>query len=246
MPVIPAEICARHGDDDGGLKPLARNGAALAGAGREAGGELRAGVIIAGIILAGGGSRRMGGRDKSLIDLDARPLVDHVARRLGPQVAALAISANGDPQRFAWLDLPVLADPVAPDQGPLAGVLAGLRWAAALTPPAEKIVTAAVDAPFFPMDLVARLRSSVTDAGGVAFARSGGRDHPVFALLPVGLADQMEEDLRGGTERSVAAWIGKRGGTPVDFALPASGLDPFFNVNTPADLETAAEIAAGL
>ena len=203
------------------------------------------GVVIAGIILAGGGARRLGGRDKSLIDLDGRPLVDHVADRLGPQVAALAISANGDPQRFAALNLPVLAD-ASLDRGPLAGILSGMRWAAALTPPAEFIATAAVDTPFFPMDLVARLRSSVTDAGGVAFARSGGRDHPVFALLPVRLADQMEEDLRGGTERSVAAWIRKRGGTPVDFALPASGLDPFFNVNTPADLETAAEIAAGL
>ncbi len=120
-----------------------------------------------------------------------------------------------------------------------------MRWAAALTPPAESIATAAVDTPFFPLDLVARLQASLSDARQVAFARSGGRDHPVFALLPVGLAEKLEEDL-SGDDRSLAAWIGKQQGRPVDFALPRSGVDPFFNVNTPTDLETAAEFAAHL
>ncbi|MFP4304819.1 MAG: NTP transferase domain-containing protein, partial [Rhodosalinus sp.] len=54
-----------------------------------------------GVILAGGRATRMGGADKPLLDLAGRPLIAHVIARLGPQCAGLAISANGDPARFA-------------------------------------------------------------------------------------------------------------------------------------------------
>ena len=84
----------------------------------------------AGVILAGGLATRMGGGDKGLLPLGGRRLIDHVVARLAPQCAGLALNANGDPARCADLGLPVLADGVAGHPGPLAGVLAGLDWAA--------------------------------------------------------------------------------------------------------------------
>ena len=65
---------------------------------------------IAGVILAGGQSRRMGGGDKTLLDLGGKPMLAHVIARLAAQAEPLAISANGDPERFEPFGLPVVAD----------------------------------------------------------------------------------------------------------------------------------------
>ena len=108
-----------------------------------------------GVILAGGLASRMGGGDKALLDLAGRPLLAHVIDRLAPQVGAMALNANGDPSRFSDWGLPVIADSVEEYPGPLAGVLAGMDWAAGQG--ATHIVTAAADTPFFPRDLVTRL-----------------------------------------------------------------------------------------
>ena len=115
------------------------------------------------MILAGGRATRMGGGDKGLLPLGGRPILAHVIERLAPQVERLALNANGDPARFAAFGLPVLADSVPGHAGPLAGVLAGLDWAAAEG--AEAIVTAAADTPFFPRDLVARAAAAAAAAG---------------------------------------------------------------------------------
>src|SRR3990172_921049 len=113
-----------------------------------------AGPAVTGVILAGGQSRRMGGGDKGLLELAGRPMLAHVIERLGPQVGRMVINANGDPARFSQFGLPVVADTVTGFAGPLAGVLAGMRWSAANAPAARWIVTAAGDAPMLPGGLV--------------------------------------------------------------------------------------------
>ena len=129
---------------------------------------------IGGVILAGGLSSRMGGGDKSLLDLDGRPILAHVIARLSPQVDRLALNANGDPDRFAAFGLPVLADGVEGYAGPLAGVLAGMDWAAGQG--IGTIATAAADTPFFPADLVTTLRDA---ASGTATRPSRWPSRPV-------------------------------------------------------------------
>ncbi|MBX3456711.1 NTP transferase domain-containing protein, partial [Ferrovibrio sp.] len=84
---------------------------------------------IVGVVLAGGLAQRMGGGDKCLQLLAGRPLLAHLLDRLLPQVAAVAINANGDPARFQAFGLPVLPDGIAGNPGPLAGLLAGMEWA---------------------------------------------------------------------------------------------------------------------
>jgi molybdopterin-guanine dinucleotide biosynthesis protein A len=197
--------------------------------------------MIAGVVLAGGRSSRMGGRDKAFVPLVGMPLIGHVTARLRPQVAELAISAGADPSRFAALGPSVLADPVAGLPGPLAGLLAGLRWAQARG--FTHIATAAVDTPFLPLDLVAHLASGARP-DGVAVARSAGRVHPVFALVPVGLADDLEGFLASGGSRRAGDWLARHDPAVVDFAF-VEGIDPFFNINTPEDLALAEAKAAG-
>src|SRR5690349_23217899 len=144
------------------------------------------GPVTAGVLLAGGLSRRMGGGDKCLRMLGGRPILEHIVERARPQVAALALNANGDPGRFAAFGLPVVADGIPDFAGPLAGVLAGLDWAAAQVPGAAWVASFAGDAPFLPCDLVARLHEAIAgDGADLACARSAGQAHPVFGLWPV-------------------------------------------------------------
>ncbi|MCB1486563.1 MAG: molybdenum cofactor guanylyltransferase [Bauldia sp.] len=182
----------------------------------------------------------MGGIDKCLLQFGATSLLANAIERLRPQVSALVVNANGDPARFAGFDLPVIADPVPGFAGPLAGILAGMRWAEANAPEARTIATVATDTPFFPIDLVARLTTAAGSPERIAIARTGGRPHFVFGVFPVDYAGALDRHLRTGGSLRVADWLDDIGFTPVDFDDPgASAVDPFFNVNAPEDLTTA-------
>ena len=191
--------------------------------------------LPSGIILAGGQARRMGGGDKGLLAIGDRTMLDHVIERLAPQVAELALNANGDETRFAEFGLPVLADPVAGYAGPLAGVLAGLDWASGRE--VANIVTAAADTPFLPTDLVTRLLDAAVDQGRqIAIASTATGLHPTFGLWPVALRDDLRTALSAGV-RKVVDWTDRHGVARAEF--PVGEFDPFFNVNTPEDLDRA-------
>lgn len=185
-----------------------------------------------GVILAGGQASRMGGGDKGLNPLGRSTILGHVIDRLAPQVAALALNANGDRARFDGLGLPVICDSIDGFAGPLAGVLAGLDWAAGEG--ASHIVTAAADTPFFPGDLVPQLQfAAETQDHPIALARTENGRHPTFGFWPVALRHDLRDALEGGM-RKVLAWTDTHGTAFADF--PTGGIDPFFNVNTPDDL----------
>ncbi|MEL6504424.1 MAG: molybdenum cofactor guanylyltransferase MobA [Pseudomonadota bacterium] len=188
---------------------------------------------IMGLVLAGGLSRRMGGQEKSLMELNGAPLIQIVAGRLMPQVDTLMINANGDGARFGFTGLQVVADTLDGFAGPLAGLLAGMRAAKDAT----HILTAAADTPFFPTDLAQRLAASLDSADQVAMARSGTRVHPVFGLWPVALGDALEAFLVQEDKRKILEFANRY--TLHEVPFPMGAVDPFFNVNTPRDLEEA-------
>ena len=196
-----------------------------------------------GLLLAGGQSRRMGGGDKTLRLIGGISLLDRAIARLRPQVEALVLNANGDPARFAGFGLPVVADSVPDFAGPLAGVLAGLDWAAAHHPDCAFVVSVATDAPFFPQDLVARLIEGLDEGlADLACAASGGREHPVFGLWPVRLRDELRRAVVEEGVRKVDRWTGRYKLATVSFA--DRPIDPFFNANRPEDLAAAAALIA--
>ncbi len=201
---------------------------------------------ILGVILAGGLATRMGGGDKSLLQLGGRSILSHVIDRIEPQVAGLALNANGDATRFDRFGLPVISDSIDGFAGPLAGVLSGLDWAAARG--ASHVVSVAADTPFFPADLVPQLRLAAELKGvEVALAASphpkkGVLRQPTFGLWPVALRDDLRAALNDGV-RKVVIWTEKHNASEAVF--PVFRIDPFFNVNTPEDLEKAAAMMGG-
>jgi len=200
-------------------------------------------VQTLGLILAGGLARRMGGGDKPLKMIGGVSILDRVLARMKPQCSALILNANGDPARFAATGLPVVADDVPDFAGPLAGILAGLGWAAAHAPDIEYVVSAPGDCPFLPKDLVERLHRARAEANQpLACARSGEWRHPVVGLWPVGLRHDLRQALTREGLRKIEAWTTRYGVALADW--PAEPVDPFYNVNAPEDAVAAERIAA--
>ncbi len=199
--------------------------------------------LVVGTILAGGQSRRMGGDDKSLMQLGGKPMIAHAIERLAPQVGKIIINANRDRADFSDYPCPVVADTVKGFAGPLAGVLAGMVWAREHAPDARWIASVAADTPFFPTDFVARCVAGVGHRENmIALAKSGDNFHPVFGLWPIELADDLEDWLSDEGNRKVLAWVDRHELAEITFpgfTLAGELLDPFFNVNNPDDLKVA-------
>lgn len=183
----------------------------------------------AGLVLAGGAGRRMGGRDKAFLPWAGAPLIAAVLDRFAPQVDLLAISANGDPARFAPWGLPVLAD-APPSKGPLSGVLAGMAWARGLG--LSALVTVPVDAPRLPQDLVPRLLLAGEGRAVPVLAQTPGGLHPTFALWPVALAPRLADFLASPASPRLRDFALAQGAALADFAEEAE----FANLNRPEDL----------
>jgi molybdopterin-guanine dinucleotide biosynthesis protein A len=189
--------------------------------------------MIPGAILAGGRSQRLGGGDKCLLALGHCTILDHVIAALRPQTDALLINSNSDPALFKATGLPVAADVLPGRLGPLAGIHAAMIWAREQD--CEAVLTVPADTPFLPFDLMRRL-GAAREPGEAAIAASGAELHPVIGLWPSVLAQRLEEHLAGGTYR-VRAWLGQISFKAVEFS--SAPLDPFWNINTPDDLQLA-------
>jgi molybdenum cofactor guanylyltransferase len=195
-----------------------------------------------GLVLAGGLARRMGGGDKTMIRIGGATILERVLDRLRPACADMLLNANGDPVRFARFKLPIVADSVPDFAGPLAGILAGLDWAAAHAPGISYVVSAPGDCPFLPHDLVERLhRARLENNLPLACARSGDWRHPVVGLWPVTLREDLRSALLADGLRKIELWTARYGVGIADW--PSQPVDPFFNVNTPEDAAIAEGIA---
>lgn len=199
-----------------------------------------------GLVLAGGRSSRMGA-DKAFLDIGGDTIIAHVVRRLGPQVSEITLNA---PAEFPNpLGLRLVPDRIGGQIGPLAGVFSGLRDMRARGPGATHLLTVPSDSPFVPLDLVRRLEAGAGDPNAIVIAVSDGRDHPVFGLWPVSIADDLGSWLAGPDNRRIRDFLRRHPLVTVEFAMigtPHGLLDPFFNINTPEDLQEARRFAQEL
>ena len=202
---------------------------------------------VSGALLAGGRSLRMGGRDKCVVELGGKPLFEHALARVRPQVHRIVIIANDDLERFSGYCLPVVPDTVEGHAGPLAGLYTALEWTVSETPEAKYLLTVPVDTPFLPLDLVSRLFEALKEnKTSSAVASSGEKLHPVVGLWDAGLIGEVSDALQSGT-RAMNKFAEDQKSAVADFPLFGNGdvrIDPFFNINTPEELERAEAIVA--
>jgi len=195
-----------------------------------------------GVILSGGKSSRMG-EPKALLPFGTARLINHVAARLAPQVTHLHLNSN-DPA-IALPGIETFADRFADFPGPLAGIHASLVHVASTGDAATHVAVVPVDAPFFPLDLVARLQAALTGPDDIALTMSHGQLHPVMGLWPLSVTERLQNWLENPPTLKVRAFLDGLPVRPVEFppiATKLGDLDPFFNVNTKDDLEKAREI----
>lgn len=194
------------------------------------------------VVLAGGLSRRMG-QPKAELNLGGKTLLSRIIARLEPQADGIAINLNGAGRNM--IDgRTVIGDTVAGFLGPLAGVLTAMRHVAITVPTSTHVLVVPTDTPFFPRDLAKRLTGAMTSREQIAVASSNSALHPLFALWPVALADDLEDFLATDPKRRVRAFIDRHPNVAVDFPMtdtPDGVFDPFFNINTPDDLKQAEE-----
>jgi len=193
----------------------------------------------AGLILAGGAGRRLGGADKPLLRIGDNTILARVLAALRAAPAEpIALSANGDPARFASFGLPVLGDGSFAGMGPLAGLLAGLDWAHAQG--ATALLTVPGDTPFLPPGLAAALAPAPGCAADPD-TTSEPRTHHLVAIWPVAARVALRDWLARGAPRAVGAFAARIGMHPV--TIPGAPTEAFLNVNTEVDLARARALA---
>lgn len=183
---------------------------------------------VSAIILAGGRATRMGGADKGLVQLQQKPLIQHVIKRLKPQVDEIIINANREISQYQALGYPVLCDEHADFIGPLAGFGLGLKHAKH-----DYLLTVPCDSPLLPPDLAKRLMQGLIENNAdIAVATSNGNAHPVFSLCKKSVLPSLTAYIANG-ERRVSAWQKSQNYIEVDFN---DNPDAFINLNTLEDL----------
>ncbi|MGE0652640.1 MAG: molybdenum cofactor guanylyltransferase MobA [Alphaproteobacteria bacterium] len=195
---------------------------------------------IIGVVLAGGKSTRFGSA-KAIARLGGRTLIEHVIDRATPQVDRLVISANAEIPVSGVAGLPLLPDDVGPSRGPLAGILTAMAWATRSLPHVRWLASFAVDTPFFPLDLVTRLRSAAEDEELPVVPSSGGRVHPTFGLWPLSLQPALQQYFLEAGKGSATDFVRMVASRELVFSM--NPFDPFLNINDKDDLAAAAELA---
>ena len=178
---------------------------------------------ITAVILAGGEGSRMGGIDKGLVELDDKPLIEHVIARIEPQVSRLIISANRNIDHYQSYGYPLVSDQLR-NRGPLAGILSALQQCQS-----EWLLTVPCDTPYIPSDLVSRMRDAMHQTPALLYTADDGQQlQPLFSMIHRSLTTSLLDYL-ASDNRKAALWLTQQTTIHVDFSDQAAA---FVNINT--------------
>lgn len=184
---------------------------------------------ITAVILAGGRARRMDGVDKALLPLSGQPLLAHIIAALRPQVDAIMLNSNRPAEHYARFGLPVIADTLSDQPGPLAGLLTALQ-----SSDTDLLLSVPCDTPSLPGDLVARMRSALEGSDAdVCSVSDGKRLHAAIMLVRRRTLPALQAFLAAGG-RKVQDWLSTQKLAVADFSDQP---DAFSNINTPQELQ---------
>ncbi|MDQ3100895.1 MAG: molybdenum cofactor guanylyltransferase [Bacteroidota bacterium] len=181
-----------------------------------------------GVVLAGGKSSRMG-KDKALIEINGRTLLDHALDKLQARVSDLLVI--GDPQKYGHVGPFVIADE-APDQGPLIGLITAMRYASN-----DRLLVLACDMPNVTDRLLERLQRELGNFTDAVVPKHRDRIEPLCAAYHRRCERHFREMWRNGDLKVQNALRGLRI-HELELEPGSDGwpIDLFSNVNRPEDL----------
>ena len=195
---------------------------------------------ILGAILAGGKSKRMG-KDKLFLELNNKMLIEHTINKVEKYLKDIIIITNQKNEYFSKKNLTTVEDCIEGQLGPLVGILTAMKWAKENLKECSWIATFPCDTPFFPETIIKKfIEKSKKKDSLLLCASSHGRKHNIFGLWSLDLYEKLKNDLINNKIRKVQDWTEKHKITNVEFDFKE--YDPFFNINTLDDLETAKKI----
>ena len=190
-----------------------------------------------GVILAGGRSSRMGEVRKPLVSINGQPMLSQVIARLGPQVQQLLLSCEPGDESLSVFECPLIEDAFDSHRGPLAGLYSALLYAARWHP-GDDLMLCPCDAPFIPVTLVKSLHASVSGTpGSVAVVSYEGVVQPTFSLWNVQHLPKVEAALLGRQQAGLKHVLHDLPHVVLEW--PVSEPPPFYNINTPEQLDIA-------
>ena len=202
--------------------------------------------IIPCVIIAGGKGKRMGGKEKALINLLDRPLISYIIEKVSGKAAPIALNINNNFEKFKKFGYEILEDPIKGHLGPLVGILASLNWARKLNQ--KWVLTLPCDTPFLPKNLVESLIKAKNENIDLdlVVAKSRGFNHPTIALWKTDNNLILKKAIEKGI-RKIDIFTSQLKTSYVDFDnIENSTIDPFTNLNSPKDLLIAKQILGKL
>lgn len=188
------------------------------------------------IILAGGEGRRMEGRDKGLVAFQSQPMVAFTVELVRPFASNVIISCNRHLPQYADLADSVVEDALEGFQGPLAGILAGLKACQSV-----QVLVLPCDTPLLELSLIKRLLASAKENPEVITVLSeGDKLHPLHAVVPLSLVDDLEKWLEGG-QRAVQRWMRNH---PMQLVDIGDAPEQLSNLNTFDELRAVEKLKA--
>lgn len=192
--------------------------------------------IVPCVIIAGGKGKRMGGKEKALINLLDRPLISYILEKVSGKVAPIALNINTNFEKFKKFGYEIIEDPLKGHLGPLVGILASLNWAKNLNQ--KWVLTLPCDTPFLPINLIESLVKAKNENIDIdlVVAKSRGFNHPTIALWKTDNNLILRKAIEEGT-RKIDVFTSQLKTSYVDFDnIENSTIDPFTNLNSPKDL----------
>ena len=195
---------------------------------------------ILGAILAGGQSKRMG-KDKLFLEINNKKLIEHTIDKVKKYLKKVIIITNQDNEFFTKNNLITVKVCINGQLGPLVGILTAMKWAKENLANCSWVASFPCDTPFFPETIFQKfMEASKQNQSLLLCASSHGRKHNIFGLWSLDLYDKLENDLVDKKIRKVQDWIEKNKIKNLEFKF--RDYDPFFNINTQADLVEAIKI----
>ncbi len=193
--------------------------------------------IILPVVLAGGKSNRFG-KDKSIVKLGNKTMIEHIISKLEKKFTEILIVSNNNKLTKKKNKVHIIKDCIKGQLGPLVGVLSAMKWVIKKKKNYKWIATFPCDTPFFDSKIIEEFEKCSNLKGHLLyFIKSNKQRHNIFGLWSLELNKKIEADIVHNKFRKVEMWANKIGTKLIDLGEDIN--NNFLNINTQDEYKIA-------